>query len=96
VKHLNKNKTVLHDKPIYFEKVADALSIEVAHSIQRRYDEKVYSFANNINTVDGGTHLSDFVPRSRVRSMLTRSRPVWRRTSKVLCPEMMCGKAWSQ
>src|SRR3954451_1640441 len=67
VKHLNKNKTVLHDKPIYFEKVADALSIEVAIQYNDAYDEKVYSFANNINTVDGGTHLSGF------RSAFTRT-----------------------
>src|SRR3989441_2215555 len=67
VKHLNKNKTVLHDKPIYFEKVGDALSIEVAIQYNDGYDEKVYSFANNINTVDGGTHLSGF------RSAFTRT-----------------------
>src|SRR2546421_792026 len=60
VKHLNKNKTVLHDKPIYFERVDDTLSIEVAIQYIDAYDEKVYSFANNINTVDGGTHLSGF------------------------------------
>jgi len=67
VKHLNKNKTVLHDKPIYFEKVGDALSIEVAIQYNDAYDEKVYSFANNINTVDGGSHLSGF------RSAFTRT-----------------------
>jgi len=67
VKHLNKNKNVLHDKPIYFEKVGDALSIEVAIQYNDGYDEKVYSFANNINTVDGGTHLSGF------RSAFTRT-----------------------
>ena len=67
VKHLNKNKTVLHDKPLYFERVADALSIEVAIQYNDAYDEKVYSFANNINTVDGGTHMSGF------RSALTRT-----------------------
>ena len=67
VKHLNKNKTVLHDKPIYFEKVGDALSLEVAIQYNDAYDEKVYSFANNINTVDGGTHLSGF------RSAFTRT-----------------------
>ena len=60
VKHLNKNKSVLHDKPIYFEKESDALSIEVAIQYNDAYDEKVYSFANNINTVDGGSHLSGF------------------------------------
>ena len=67
VKHLNKNKTTLHDKPLYFEKVDDVLSIEVAIQYNDAYDEKVYSFANNINTVDGGTHLSGF------RSAFTRT-----------------------
>ena len=67
VKHLNKNRTPIHDKPLYFEKEADALSIEVAIQYNDGYDEKVYSFANNINTVDGGTHLSGF------RSALTRT-----------------------
>jgi DNA gyrase subunit B len=67
VKHLNKNKNTLHDKPIYFERIGDALSIEVAIQYNDAYDEKVYSFANNINTVDGGTHLSGF------RSAFTRT-----------------------
>ncbi|HEX6730407.1 MAG TPA: DNA topoisomerase (ATP-hydrolyzing) subunit B [Pyrinomonadaceae bacterium] len=67
VKHLNKNRTTLHDKPIYFDKEGDALSIEVAIQYNDGYDEKVYSFANNINTVDGGTHLSGF------RSAFTRT-----------------------
>jgi DNA gyrase subunit B len=67
VKHLNKNKSTLHDKPIYFEKESDVLSIEVAIQYNDGYDEKVYSFANNINTVDGGTHLSGF------RSAFTRT-----------------------
>ena len=67
VKHLNKNKSVLHDKPVYFEKASDSLSIDVAIQYNDGYDEKVYSFANNINTVDGGTHLSGF------RSALTRT-----------------------
>jgi DNA gyrase subunit B len=67
VKHLNKNKNTLHDKPLYFERNNDALSIEVAIQYNDGYDEKVYSFANNINTVDGGTHLSGF------RSAFTRT-----------------------
>jgi DNA gyrase subunit B len=67
VKHLNKSKSALHDKPLYFEKEGDALSIEVAIQYNDGYDEKVYSFANNINTVDGGTHLSGF------RSAFTRT-----------------------
>ena len=60
VKHLNKNKTPVHDEPLYFEMISDDLSIEVAMQYNDSYDEKVFSFANNINTVDGGTHLSGF------------------------------------
>src|SRR5919202_1018054 len=67
VKHLNKNKNTLHDKPIYFERSDDALSMEVAIQYTDGYDKKLYSFANNINTVDGGTHMSGF------RSALTRT-----------------------
>jgi DNA gyrase subunit B len=75
VKHLNKNKTVLHDKPLYLERTGDALSIEVAIQYNDAYDEKVYSFANNINTVDGGTHMSGF------RSALTRTINTYAQTS---------------
>ncbi|MCI0337669.1 MAG: DNA topoisomerase (ATP-hydrolyzing) subunit B [Acidobacteria bacterium] len=63
VKHLNKNKNVLHSKPLYFENQTDEednLTIEIALQYNDGYDEKVFSFANNINTVDGGTHLSGF------------------------------------
>jgi DNA gyrase subunit B len=67
VKHLNKNKSPLHDDPIYFEHAADDLSIEVSMQYNDSYDEKIFSFANNINTVDGGTHLSGF------RGALTRT-----------------------
>jgi DNA gyrase subunit B len=67
VRHLNKNKSTLHEKPIYFERESDNLSLEVAIQYNDGYDEKVYSFANNINTVDGGTHLSGF------RSAFTRT-----------------------
>jgi DNA gyrase subunit B len=60
VKHLNKNKSPLHDEPLYFELINDDLSIEVSMQYNDSYDEKIFSFANNINTVDGGTHLSGF------------------------------------
>jgi DNA gyrase subunit B len=60
VKHLNKNKSPLHDEPLYFETVSDDLSIEISMQYNDSYDEKIFSFANNINTVDGGTHLSGF------------------------------------
>jgi len=60
VKHLNKNKSPLHEEPLYFEVVDDELSIEISMQYNDSYDEKIFSFANNINTVDGGTHLSGF------------------------------------
>jgi len=60
VKHLNRNKSPLHDEPLYFEQIDDELSIEVSMQYNDSYDEKIFSFANNINTVDGGTHLSGF------------------------------------
>jgi DNA gyrase subunit B len=67
VKHLNKNKAPLHDEPLYFEMVSDELSVEVSMQYNDSYDEKIFSFANNINTIDGGTHLSGF------RGALTRT-----------------------
>jgi DNA gyrase subunit B len=71
IKHLNKGKNVLHDKPIYFEGdrplPSGDLSMEVALQYNDSYSESVFSFANNINTVDGGTHMSGF------RSALTRT-----------------------
>ena len=67
VKHLNRNKSPLHDEPLYFELVGNDLSIEVSMQYNDGYDEKIFTFANNINTVDGGTHLSGF------RGALTRT-----------------------
>ncbi len=71
IKHLNRGKAALHEKPIYFEGERDMpsgkLTIEVALQYNDSYSESVFSFANNINTVDGGSHLSGF------RSALTRS-----------------------
>jgi DNA gyrase subunit B len=67
VRHLNKNKSVLHDPPIYFEAQKDSLILEIAIQYNDTYTENVFSFANNINTIDGGTHLSGF------RSALTRT-----------------------
>jgi DNA gyrase subunit B len=67
VKHLNKNKEVLHPTPIYAEADRDDVHMEFAVQYNDGYAETVFSFANNINTVDGGTHLSGF------RSALTRA-----------------------
>jgi DNA gyrase subunit B len=60
IKHLNRGKQVLHDKPIVMEGVRDGVEMEIALQYNDSYSETVFSFANNINTVDGGTHLSGF------------------------------------
>jgi DNA gyrase subunit B len=67
VKHLNRGKTTLHDAPIYMEGKKGNVEIEIALQYNDSYGENVFSFANTINTVDGGTHLSGF------RSALTRT-----------------------
>jgi DNA gyrase subunit B len=67
VKHLNKGKGVLHDSPIYIEGKRDQVEVEIALQYNDSYAENVFAFANTINTVDGGTHLSGF------RSSLTRT-----------------------
>ena len=71
INYLNRGKSVLHDKPIYFEGEREVpngtLTMEVAMQYNDSYSESVFSFANNINTVDGGSHLSGF------RSALTRT-----------------------
>jgi len=60
VKVLNENRTVLHRKPIYIEEKKDGCSVEIAIQYNDSYGEKIFTFANNINTVGGGTHLSGF------------------------------------
>ncbi len=67
IKHLNKGKAVLHEKPIYIEAERDTVVMEISLQYNDGYSENVFSFANNINTVDGGTHLSGF------RTALTRT-----------------------
>ncbi|MCX5696599.1 MAG: DNA topoisomerase (ATP-hydrolyzing) subunit B [Candidatus Omnitrophica bacterium] len=67
VEYLNKNKNPLHSKVIYFTKTQDDVIIEGAIQYNDGYAETLYSFANNINTIEGGTHLSGF------KSALTRA-----------------------
>src|SRR5665811_1343937 len=67
IKHLNRGKSVLHEKPIYMEAERDGVAMEIGLQYNDAYSESVFSFANNINTVDGGTHLSGF------RTSLTRT-----------------------
>jgi DNA gyrase subunit B len=67
VKHLNRGKAVLHDSPIYMEGKREQVDMEIAFQYNDGYAENIFAFANTINTVDGGTHLSGF------RSALTRT-----------------------
>src|SRR5215510_14252473 len=67
IKHLNRGKSVLHDRPIYMEAERDGVQMEIALQYNDGYSETVFSFANNFNTVDGGSHLSGF------RTALTRT-----------------------
>ena len=60
VGYLNKRKKPLHEKPIFFEKQKDDLSITIAMQYTESISENIYSFVNNINTHEGGTHLSGF------------------------------------
>jgi DNA gyrase subunit B len=67
VQHLNKNKAAVNEKPIYMRGERDGIDAEIALQWNDGYAETLYSFANNINTHEGGTHLSGF------RSALTRT-----------------------
>ncbi len=67
VKHLNETKEILFATPVYFEKDKDKVVVEVALQYNESYAENIFSFVNNINTIEGGTHLQGF------RSALTRT-----------------------
>ena len=78
VRHLNKNKETLHGRPMYVERHEGSTSIEVALQYNDSYAENIFSFANNINTVDGGSHLTGF------RAALTRSLNDYARRASIL------------
>ena len=67
VEHLNRAKTAVHPKVVYFEGEKDGVGVEIAMQWNDGYSESVFSFANNINTIEGGTHLIGF------KSALTRT-----------------------
>ena len=60
VEYLNKNKETLHPQPIYIEKTTGEVPVEIAIQYTSAYNENIYSFVNNINTIEGGTHLEGF------------------------------------
>ena len=78
VTYLNQNKTVLFDEPIYIDKTVDGMAVEVAMQYTDSYNESILSFANNINTHHGGTHLTGF------RNAITRVLNDYARTNKIL------------
>ena len=78
VRHLNLSRVPLHSKPFYVERRIGETAVEVALQYNDSFAESVYTFANNINTVDGGAHLSGF------RSALTRSLNDYARKSGIL------------
>jgi DNA gyrase subunit B len=78
VRHLNRHKDVLHSRPIYCERKDGSTAVEVALQYNATYTENVLAFANNINTVDGGTHVTGF------RAALTGSLNDWARKAGIL------------
>ncbi len=78
VRHLNENKDALHKKTVFFEHETDDGAVEVAMQWNSGYQESVFSFANNINTHEGGSHLSGF------RSALTRTLNAYARNKGIL------------
>jgi len=81
VEYLNRNRAGLHPKPIYFQGERNGVDIEVALQYNDSYDEKVFTFANNINTHEGGTHLVGF------RSALTRTMNTYATANELLKKE---------
>jgi len=78
IKHINRAKEPLHPKVIYVSKEKDGIAAEVALQYNEGYNESVYSYANNINTIEGGTHLSGF------RSALTKAVNQYSRSNNLL------------
>jgi DNA gyrase subunit B len=78
VEHLNKNKSSLHPKPVYIEGEKDGIMAEVALQYNDSYAETIFTFANNINTREGGTHLIGF------KSALTRTANSYASSSNII------------
>ena len=78
VEHLNKSKVVMHEKPIYLTCERDDVVVEVAMQYTDAYSESVFSYVNNINTIEGGTHVMGF------RAALTRAMNDYARANKLL------------
>ncbi|HOJ27005.1 MAG TPA: DNA topoisomerase (ATP-hydrolyzing) subunit B [Candidatus Saccharicenans sp.] len=78
VQYLNQDKTVLNPRPVYFEAQKDDIIVEVAFQYNTGYTENIFTFVNNINTIEGGTHLIGF------KSALTRCLNTYAETHNLL------------
>lgn len=78
VEHLNQNKKTLHPKPIYFSAEKEGIILDIALQFNDSYTEQLFSFANNINTIEGGTHLSGF------KSAVTRTFNAYSQANNLL------------
>ncbi len=78
VEHLNKNKNPLHPKVVFFEKEKDRILVEIAIQYSDSFNESIYTYTNNIHTIEGGTHLSGF------RSALTRTINQYGKVNKLI------------
>jgi len=85
VEYMNKNKTAIHKKIVYFEKEVENVVVEVAMQYNEGYAENIYSFVNNINTTEGGTHLTGF------KSALTRTLKNYGKNRGLIKGEGMSG-----
>ncbi|MEM2899587.1 MAG: toprim domain-containing protein, partial [Thermoplasmata archaeon] len=86
VKYINQNKKVLHEEPIYFSGEKEGIQVEIAMQYSDDYAEHIFSFANNINTIEGGTHLTGF------RAALTRVINDYAKKNNFLKGETLAGE----
>ncbi len=85
VEYINENKTSLHRKIIYIEKKKDDARLEIAMQYNEGYAENIYSFVNNINTIEGGTHLTGF------KSALTRTLKAYGKSRGIIKGDALSG-----